>query len=238
MDTVANRLIHRAAQEPVTEALGRSPRRRHRRAASVRQDHFGPATRARRFGQLLRPRRSHQPGQTGPAALPRFETSPASSSSTKCSTGPICFRFCGCWSTATTTRRGSSCSGAPARTCCARAPNRWPDASSTSSSPASRWPRSALPGCRDSGPGRFPRSFLADTDADSVAWRKAFIRTFVRTRSAAFRRRTRRPDAAPFPGHARALPRPDPQRRRTGDLPRRRPGDRAGDTWICWSTCS
>ncbi len=27
--------------------------------------------------------------------------------------------------------------------------------------------------------GGFPRSFLADTDADSLAWRKAFIRTFV-----------------------------------------------------------
>ena len=27
--------------------------------------------------------------------------------------------------------------------------------------------------------GGFPRSFLADTDADSAAWRKAFIRTFV-----------------------------------------------------------
>ena len=27
--------------------------------------------------------------------------------------------------------------------------------------------------------GGFPRSFLADTDADSVAWRRAFIRTFV-----------------------------------------------------------
>ena len=27
--------------------------------------------------------------------------------------------------------------------------------------------------------GGFPRSFLADTDADSVAWRKAFIRAFV-----------------------------------------------------------
>ena len=27
--------------------------------------------------------------------------------------------------------------------------------------------------------GGFPRSFLADTDADSAAWRKAFVRTFV-----------------------------------------------------------
>ena len=27
--------------------------------------------------------------------------------------------------------------------------------------------------------GGFPRSFLADTDVDSVAWRKAFLRTFV-----------------------------------------------------------
>ena len=27
--------------------------------------------------------------------------------------------------------------------------------------------------------GGFPRSFLADTDADSVAWRKAFLRTFI-----------------------------------------------------------
>jgi predicted AAA+ superfamily ATPase len=39
---------------------------------------------------------------------------PASSSSTRCSTVPICFRFCGCWPTATPTRRGSSCSAAPA----------------------------------------------------------------------------------------------------------------------------
>jgi len=27
--------------------------------------------------------------------------------------------------------------------------------------------------------GGFPRSFLADTDADSMAWRKAFVRTFI-----------------------------------------------------------
>ena len=27
--------------------------------------------------------------------------------------------------------------------------------------------------------GGFPRSFLADTDADSAAWRKAFVRTFI-----------------------------------------------------------
>ena len=75
--------------------------------------------------------------------------------------------------------------------------------------------------------GGFPRSFLADTDADGAAWRRAFLRAFVERDLPQFGAELGAPAAAPVPGHARPLPRPDPQRRRAGDGPEHRPGDRA-----------
>ena len=64
---------------------------------------------------------------------------------------------------------------------------------------------------------RLPARFLARTEADSVAWRKQFIQTFSRARpAAAGASRVPATRAAALLDDARALPRPDVERRRAG----------------------
>ena len=74
----------------------------------------------------------------------------------------------------------SWCWAAPGPICSARARSHWPGASSTWNSPDSRWPNSAPRGCRILWlRGGFPRSLLAASDEDSLAWRKSYVQTFV-----------------------------------------------------------
>ena len=98
----------------------------------------------------------------------------------KSSTDRICSRSCGCWLTATTTRARFLVLGSAG-------PNLLQQ---SAESLAGRIEYIELAGLQvaEVGPalmsrlwirGGFPRSFLAATDADSTAWRKAFVRTFV-----------------------------------------------------------
>ena len=85
--------------------------------------------------------------------------------------------------------------------------------------------------------GGFPRSFLADTDVDSVAWRKAFLRTFIERDLPQYGADLGAPALHRFLAmlahyHGQILNVPSWRQ------PSMSPRPPCGDMWTCWRTCS